>query len=74
MKPAGKRPDFGPPGERSRVHDESVTTLIYSADGSLAASGSEDISVIIWQQRAQNGLKVTQSGRHRYRLRARVLA
>ena len=40
-KPAGKRPDFGP---QANVHDGSVTTLIYSADGSLAASGSEDTS------------------------------
>ena len=44
-KAAGKRPDFGP---QANVHDGSVTTLIYSADGSLAASGSEDTSVITW--------------------------
>ena len=35
------------PRRTFNVHDGSVTTLIYSADGSLAASGSEDTSVII---------------------------
>ena len=61
-KLAGKRPDFGP---QANVHNGSMTTLIYSADGSLAAIGSEDTSVIIWDvagnKRAQTRLKVTET-------------
>ena len=53
-KPAGKRPDFGP---QANVHDGSVTTLIYSANGSLAASGSEDTCVIIWDVAGNNAPK-----------------
>ena len=53
-KAAGKRPEFGP---QANVHDGSVTTLIYSADGSLAACGSEDTSVIIWDVAGNNAPK-----------------
>ena len=44
-KPGGKSPGCSP---QANVHDGSMTTLIYSANGSLAASGSEDTSVITW--------------------------
>ena len=33
------------------VHDGSVTALAYSPDGSYAASGSEDTTVIVWNVR-----------------------
>ncbi|TFK89205.1 WD40 repeat-like protein [Polyporus arcularius HHB13444] len=44
-KAADKRPEFG---TQASGHDGSVTALTYSADGSFAASGSEDTYIIIW--------------------------
>ncbi|KAI0696216.1 WD40-repeat-containing domain protein [Cerioporus squamosus] len=46
-KAAGKRPEFG---AQASVHDGSVTALTYSADGSFAASGSEDTCIVIWDR------------------------
>ena len=44
-KAAGKRPAWG---AATSVHDGSVTALAYSADGKYVASGSEDMTIIIW--------------------------
>ncbi|KAI0743152.1 WD40-repeat-containing domain protein [Daedaleopsis nitida] len=46
-------------GGATGVHESSVTSLVYSADGRYAASGSEDTKIIIWDTR--DGLAAIQS-------------